>query len=204
MTSTGPEWQKLTLWPEGTLANPLATPESDAARKTPATSGPCSLSAFAWYDPDTHCWRTSQGTLLSGSDLFSQTWPRSGMTHNGTAYQRQPSAPRTSATEYSLSLHGEQLWPTPQAHLAKEGGYPAEGRRATPSLTWQAMHGRRLLPSPQASDFRDRGGPQTPAIQRRLVKGKQINLSMTVTGQLDPAWVEWLMGFPIGWTDLED
>lgn len=23
-------------------------------------------------------------------------------------------------------------------------------------------------------------------------------------GQLNPTWVEWLMGFPIGWTDLED
>jgi hypothetical protein len=23
-------------------------------------------------------------------------------------------------------------------------------------------------------------------------------------GKLNPAWIEWLMGFPIGWTDLED
>ena len=23
-------------------------------------------------------------------------------------------------------------------------------------------------------------------------------------GQLNPMWVEWLMGFPLGWTDLED
>jgi len=23
-------------------------------------------------------------------------------------------------------------------------------------------------------------------------------------GSLNPAWVEWLMGYPIGWTDLED
>jgi hypothetical protein len=23
-------------------------------------------------------------------------------------------------------------------------------------------------------------------------------------GSLNPTWVEWLMGFPIGWTDLED
>ena len=26
----------------------------------------------------------------------------------------------------------------------------------------------------------------------------------TVSGQLNPTWVEWLMGFPLGWTDLED
>tara|TARA_R110000868_G_scaffold243589_1_gene499574 strand:- start:174 stop:575 length:402 start_codon:yes stop_codon:yes gene_type:complete len=25
-----------------------------------------------------------------------------------------------------------------------------------------------------------------------------------VTGRLNPTWVEWLMGFPLGWTDLED
>jgi len=23
-------------------------------------------------------------------------------------------------------------------------------------------------------------------------------------GQLNPKWIEWLMGFPLGWTDLED
>jgi hypothetical protein len=26
----------------------------------------------------------------------------------------------------------------------------------------------------------------------------------TAIGYLNPEWVEWLMGFPIGWTDLED
>ena len=26
---------------------------------------------------------------------------------------------------------------------------------------------------------------------------------MTKTGQLNPPWVEWLMGWPIGWTDLK-
>lgn len=29
-------------------------------------------------------------------------------------------------------------------------------------------------------------------------------LSIVVGGKLNPQWVEWLMGFPIGWTDLED
>ena len=28
------------------------------------------------------------------------------------------------------------------------------------------------------------------------------DLATSVGGQLNPTWVEWLMGFPIGWTDL--
>jgi DNA (cytosine-5)-methyltransferase 1 len=27
--------------------------------------------------------------------------------------------------------------------------------------------------------------------------------NMTVSGQLNPEWVEWLMGWTIGWTDLK-
>lgn len=34
------------------------------------------------------------------------------------------------------------------------------------------------------------------------VAGKQVGLTMTVSGELSPDWVEWLMGFPIGWTEL--
>jgi hypothetical protein len=32
-------------------------------------------------------------------------------------------------------------------------------------------------------------------------EGNQTTIS---GGQLNPTWVEWLMGFPLGWTDLED
>ena len=36
--------------------------------------------------------------------------------------------------------------------------------------------------------------------------GKSLSQSVqeTATGSLNPTWVEWLMGFPTGWTDLED
>jgi hypothetical protein len=62
------------------------------------------------------------------------------------------------------------------------------------------------FPTPQASDCRDRGNMSNPAIQRRAENGKQLNLSMVVhptSGQLNPTWVEWLMGWPLGWTDLK-
>ena len=62
-------------------------------------------------------------------------------------------------------------------------------------------------PTPQAADNRDRGNLSMPAIKRRLSLGKQLMLSMVVSdknGRLNPMWVEWLMGFPLGFTDCED
>ena len=61
-------------------------------------------------------------------------------------------------------------------------------------------------PTPQASDNRDRGNMSTPSVARRIEKGKQISLSMSVShesGRLNPNWVEWLMAWPIGHTDLK-
>jgi len=65
---------------------------------------------------------------------------------------------------------------------------------------------KKMFPTPQASDNRDRGNMSNPSIQRRIAKGKQIMLSQSVdrsSGQLNPTWVEWLMGWPLEWTDLK-
>jgi DNA (cytosine-5)-methyltransferase 1 len=46
----------------------------------------------------------------------------------------------------------------------------------------------------------------SPSVQRRIAKGKQIMLSQSVdpdSGALNPTWVEWLMGWPLEWTDLK-
>ncbi len=113
---------------------------------------------------------------------------------------------RTDATGCSSS----DTWPTPTAHNSKEFGCPAEYTRVTPTLTAQVLDAekRRKWPTPQATDNRDRGCMEDPSIQRRVAMGKQIMLSQAVkekraTGTLNPQWVEWLMGFPDGWTDLD-
>jgi DNA (cytosine-5)-methyltransferase 1 len=62
------------------------------------------------------------------------------------------------------------------------------------------------FPTPQASDHRDRGNMSNPSIQRRVAIGKQIMLSQSVhptSGNLNPPFPEWLMGWPLGWTDLK-
>ena len=54
--------------------------------------------------------------------------------------------------------------------------------------------------TPQARDG-DQRGPSSP--ERRKEQGHSVSLHDQIGGQLNPMFVEWLMGFPLGWTDLE-
>lgn len=47
-----------------------------------------------------------------------------------------------------------------------------------------------------ANDAKNNGGPGQQA-------RKSPQLGAVVGGALNPPWVEWLMGWPIGWTDLK-
>jgi len=225
MTSTGEQYPQLTLFAAATPANPSVTPAQETAPTTQDISGPVSPTAFAWFDQDSHCWKTLQGTFLSDLEMSKPIWPRSGMTHNGIAYQRQPSAPRTYATEYSLSLHGRmewtptatanqmapsmrqrnpglQLWATPTTQEIEHPNMTITptGRRASRSGNGQShsiglADQVKLWPTPDASPHK-----------YRLQGDSQASRSLNGLhgGKLNPAWVEWLMGFPIGWTDLKD
>ncbi len=59
--------------------------------------------------------------------------------------------------------------------------------------------------TPQAGD--GNGGGQAP--DRRKAGGHSVYLrdqmkeAEPTGGSLNPTWVEWLMGFPLGWTDCE-
>jgi len=159
-------------------------------------SAPVCLGTF---DLNTPSLKTSQTCLTDTGEIglseYSGTFPRSGMMRSGTVYQL-PNLART-ITEIGSGLwptpdttsrgaRAEDLvvnssivqrrdsgqkrgmdlqtavkyWPTPTAHNAKEGAYPSEYNRNTPTLAAQAG------------------------------------------GALNPMWVEWLMGFPLGHTDL--
>ena len=89
------------------------------------------------------------------SVLSSKTLPHWGTMLNGECYHQAPLALITRGQECG------SLLPTPTCHNAKEGAYPAEYTRKTPTL---ATH---------------------------------------VGGKIHPEFTEWMMGWPLGWTDLK-
>lgn len=90
----------------------------------------------------------------------------------------------------------EGLWPTPRAADARTPGVSTR-RQGSGTLT-EAV---RLWPTPMASDSK-RIGDQRPEDPRHGQRGLPAAVHRAGgTGKLNPQWVEWLMGFPPGWTD---
>ncbi len=161
---------------------------------------------LASYDRATSSWRTSQLCLDGDLSEFLETWPRSGLMRSGIAYRLPPLVPLTVETDSGLlpTPVAKDDGKTYEAHMAMKARMPGGPRGTCTSLAVMARGG--MWPTPSAHDNRDRGNRSMPAIQRRESLGKQLMLSMVVdpnSGALNPTWVEWLMGFPLGWTALD-
>jgi hypothetical protein len=149
---------------------------------------------LASFDPNSFSWKTSQHFLDEGLTEFSGTWPRSGMMQSGIAYQLPPLVPLTDEI-------ASGLWPTPTVN----GNYNRKGASATIGdglATAVAMY-----PTPTARDYRSSMKLET-VDKRAASSSRGVNLSEFMqrlernNGALNPPWVEWLMGFPIGHTEL--
>jgi hypothetical protein len=64
-----------------------------------------------------------------------------------------------------------------------------------------------MWPTATARDYKGGRTPETLAKAGRNETNSlpdAVNAQMGKTGSLNPQWVEWLMGYPEGWTDLKD
>ncbi len=177
-----------------------------------------SLKPLAWFancDRERSCWRTWQRCLLEGWTEFSERWPRSGTMLNGIAYRLPPLVRRISGTGFLFSptatanqlAPSMQKWPscratwaTPTAAIAT-GGAPqdSKGKRDLRLDVKKAM-----WPTPNAQDHKAgmslAPNRQQSSLPRSVASVEAVK--QTECGGLNPTWVEWLMGFPLGWTDL--
>ena len=92
------------------------------------------------------------------------------------------------------------FWPTPTVcgNYNRKGLSPTSGDELATAV--------KMWPTPNASDA-DKWSHQS--LEERIAKGQQVRLNTAVApqgglgGSLNPTWVEWLMGWPLGWTDLK-
>jgi hypothetical protein len=101
-----------------------------------------------------------------------------------------------------------RLWPTPKATEWKGASGPGKGGHGGLYLTGAV----KLWPTPVEQDSRAAATPAQLAHRdwQRDNRPKGAPSSLTLeacgdvpSGQLNPTWVEWLMGFPCGYSDLE-
>ena len=102
----------------------------------------------------------------------------------------------SSPTDYHLASGDRQalgLYPTPTAQTY--GSQRALTGAARPSLDTMARRG--MLPTPVARDGQCR--KSGPGAEKR----NSLPLSERAGGRLHPRFVEWMMGFPDGWTEID-
>ena len=196
------DFEQLTLFPADSPASRSVLPGSSEARKMTVTSGRKCLELYARSDQlgclvrmclESSIWRSTRCLL---------TWRTKVTPSRRLLFQLRASMPRTSETESQLSdmtkterwaknIENEdgqpRLWKTPIASDAANREF-YHNSRGEPNLSGMV----KLWPTPRVGGSRG----NSP------VGAKHGDLAAVAGGQLNPTWVEWLMGYPIGWTDL--
>jgi len=152
---------------------------------------------LARFDQDTHSWRTVQCSLLEDLNESLQTLPQWGMTVGGELYLLPTLVQTIDGKESGLSLI-----PTPTSSTGgpnHNSPTTLAGKRYTMNLAGfvQLNPTRQTWGTPKAQDsrhaLRDRGKGNL---------GEQVS-GLHGGGKLNPTWTEWLMGWPLEWTDLK-
>jgi len=203
----------LTWYLEGFPAKTSQLQEQDEGLKESAQEcGTTWHGLLARFDQNTHSWRTVQCSLLEDLNESLQTLPPWGMTVGGELYLHPTWEPIIDVNESGLwltptatSISGRsqeameyrKKYREERGHNTVQPGNLAEQVMFSGELPCKDMKKSIMWGTPKAQDsrhaLRDRGKGNL---------GEQVS-GLHNGGKLNPLWTEWLMGWPIGWTDLK-
>lgn len=127
------------------------------------------------------------------SSSASQMWqtPTAGQCGMTAVTSGRPPEKSTHLGAQVLIRSG--LWPTPRANEYKDTlhSVPPSRQKDPGKCNLTQRVAMKLFTAPCAADAQGTHGGDN-----------HRSLRTDVAGQLNPTWVEWLMGFPLGWTDL--
>jgi DNA (cytosine-5)-methyltransferase 1 len=169
-----------------------SAPQERAQELTESDPG-CGATWRGWlakYDPATSLWRTAQCSLLEDLNESLAILPRWGMTQNGLLWEQPMLEPITRGTGYGLSPNGVDKFHTPNT-TGLDGGSNSRKALKKKMESWPTPRTRGLCGGSGSWDLLKKNLPNMEEV--RGMGG----------GKLNPMWTEWLMGWPLGWTDLK-
>lgn len=155
-----------------THVNRLVQQENERDNTTRATCGQICLELYGKQDQLGLCVKMLKDTLPAGLIASAMIWKVKDMKSGRSLFQLAPLNRRTFATEFGLLR-------TP---LALEG-----------SESWVSVDKRR-------QKMRENGDNRTGNLYKLTHEAQKLDGVMG--GVLRPEFVEWMMGYPIGWTDV--
>jgi len=166
------------------------SPQQEKGLESTENAAECGNTWRGWlakYDQDSSSWRTAQCSFIEDLPESLETLPRSGMTRGGLLWELPMLERRTKETDSGL-------WPTPTVC----GNYNRPGVSVKSGMGLASAV--RLWPTPNAGIPNWGGTMQEWGGSKNWVRKEMPELA---GGALNPMWVEWLMGWPLGWTDLK-
>ena len=210
MESRGEEL--LTLFLEDFHAKTLAPQEkAQELMENEAECGEKWHGLLARFDQDSHLWRTAQCSLLEDLNESLQTLPQWGMTVGGELYLLPTLVQTTKEKESGLWLTPSTVdIPTRSAEsMEKRLEYRKKiGRNGvgagclSEQVEWSGKGQpigyitKETWPTPTAHMAKETNAPSE-------ANRNEPSMASRVGGKLNPTWVEWLMGWPLEWTDLK-
>lgn len=166
--------------------------------------GTSSDGLLARFDPDSCSWRTFQLSLFGEEPKSLDILPRWGMTRGGELWQRPtPERPTAGSVGGAWVTATASDWKrgatSPQAASDwKRGAISPQAfdKRHSPTLPELLTAGKWSTPTASDHQRGHRSGRfrrSTPTVMEANPNG----------GVLNPEWVEMLMGYPPGYTDIE-
>ena len=180
--------------------------ETDLKEKDQVCGKKCPA-LLAKYDLNTSSWKTAQCSLFEDLEQSLEIFPKWGMTVNGELFLHRMWEPTISGKEFgswATPTTMDTLPPKSPQALNKEATIARKGRSKPANLRDQVSN-MKNWPTPVTRDYKDSGSQEAliRARDKRDSPGLGLLVGAEGGGNLNPMWVEWLMGWPLGWTDLK-
>lgn len=194
------DFEQLTLFQGDSPASRLVQPGSAEAVQMTVTSGRRCSELYRRSDPVGWLVRMLLASSVWRSTRCFLTWKASATPAKRWFFRLVPSTPRTEGT-------GLRLWPTTTKRDYKGSNSMEHLQREGKHHQGQLANFVKLFPTPTTGAGMC-GGSGNYQKLKDLENSGQISgeerrsMAAGNGGQLNPDWVEWLMGFQIGWTEV--